>query len=209
MSYLRALTFCSALMALFVYAACQKSDVQRQAKNVTSAPAASKAAPKQAKLKTDAKSKADAVVKKSALTKKEQSTVSKDEVLKAEAQAAITKGKLTANDVRKETEEAIAALRVFTQQKEQEYHKRIDSEIAKFNARLEELRGQADSIGSTVKAQVSSEIAQLSEGMKATEDQIAAINLNNEGKLQALTKDLETMLAGLEDVFPEKLVTQN
>ena len=109
--------------------------------------------------------------------------------------------KITADDVRRQTQEAIDTYRSFSIQRRKEYHARIDQELTKFNQRLAKLQQQAEKLAQEAKQSVDQEVQTMSEKLSSTEKQLADLNNLNDKQLVAVTKNLDTMLAGLEKSF--------
>ncbi|MCI5065338.1 hypothetical protein MRY87_06405 [bacterium] len=108
--------------------------------------------------------------------------------------------KLTAEDVKKETMEAVRTAKRFTEQTEAEYHAKLDKRFAQFVEKLDALRASAEKRTEAAKAKVSMEVRAIESKMEVTAEQLEKFNDGSGAQLKKLAQDFEEMLSDLDEV---------
>lgn len=108
---------------------------------------------------------------------------------------------VTAEDVKKEAEEAVGTAAQYTMQKKEEYRKEMEEKLAKLDSQIDELNADIRELGEKAKPEMQSAMQDLKEKREAANKKLAELKEASEAAWADIKRGLDASVQDLEAAY--------
>jgi len=114
-----------------------------------------------------------------------------------------SQSEVTAEDVKRETQEAAETTAAYTQQEMQAYRERIDEQLSKMETQIEQLKSRAADLGAQSKAEFQNAMDKLQQKRAAAAQKLEELKQSGKERWEGVKTEMDQAMADLKDAYNE------
>lgn len=119
------------------------------------------------------------------------------------------KGEVTAEDVKREAEEALETATTYTAQQRQAYQAKMEAKLEEFGRRIDELKAEAEAKKPEVEARLQEEIKQLEQKREAAREKLDELRSASEKAWKDLKSELDVIMDDVEEFIKKRMPSED